>query len=444
MSRVELTIATDYVRSWGLWEGFRELVCNARDAEKEFNAQMEITYLDGKIKILNRGCVLPLTALLLGGSTKVGHEGYIGQWGEGLKLALLCLTRGGYPVKIRNGSEVWVPRIAASEKFGGAKVIVVDIAKGRENQDRVSVEIDNVTKDEWKELRRNILWLDGRTSGHEDTAVLMGEPFGRILLNPSQRGRVYYRGVFVEMLPENQYGYDFTCQVELDRDRRMIQSWDRKWKTAKLWQMAANSYQPAMDKLMDLLAKDAAEIENMKHLGEYAESRAIIDEATRRFKLAHGASAVPVANLEEAKALEHLGSRGIVTSEVQRKLLEKSIGSVETVKNNLREQVTKRYSWADLTAEQKKNLEEAIEMVNFGGLKIGLADVDVVDFRDAILLGQYKDKRLLLASKVVSVWRECLATLIHEAAHMTGGDGEKAHVATIERTWAKLVEALWR
>jgi hypothetical protein len=443
MSRIELTIATDYVPSWGLWEGFREIVCNSSDAEKDHSAPSEISYSDGRIKVLNRGCTLPLKALLLGGSTKVGHDGYIGQWGEGLKLALLCLTRAGHAVKIRNGSEVWTPRLAVSDKFQ-EKVLVVDVQKGRESQNRISVEIDGVSAEQWKELRKNILWLDKRTMGHVDEALLKAQGYGEILLNPSQAGRVYYQGVFVESIPEYKHGYNFTCKVELDRDRRMIASWDRRWKVAKLWETAAASAQPAMDRLMDLLADGSREIESMESFANYSECRPVVEEVAKRFLASYGENAVPVANLEEAKALQHLGARGVVVPAAQRKLLQATIGDVQKVHDRLREQVVRRYSWVDLSATQQYNLTEAIEMVNLGGIAISLAAVDVVDFRDANLLGQFKDGRCLLASKVVAVWRECLATLIHEAAHARGGDGEKSHVATIEDTWAKLVEALWR
>lgn len=125
-------------------------------------------------------------------------------------------------------------------------------------------------------------------------------------------------------------------------------------------------------------------------------------------------------------------------------MLQKALGDAQTVRERLRGQVTRRYSWGDLTEQQTKNLTEAIEMANLGGLKVKLAQIDVVDFRDAKIFGQYKDERLLLAAKTVADWRECLATLIHEAAHAQGGDGEHGHVAAIENAWAKLVEALWR
>src|SRR5512138_40588 len=266
MARIELSVATDYVPGWGLWHGVREIVANARDAHTQYGGELDISYASGKIRVLNTGCRLSSKALLLGGSTKAGEEGLIGQWGEGLKLALLALTRLKHAVKVRSGSEVWVPRFAKSERFDGAEILVVDVAKGREDKNRVLVEVDGVLPDEWTEIRRNILWLDGRTfNGDEAEHVLDALPYGQILLEPRHKGRVYVAGIWVQDVPRLDAGYNFSCRVELDRDRRMVAEWDRNWKCSMMWQIACQKNNSAVQHVLDLLEREAADVALMQH-----------------------------------------------------------------------------------------------------------------------------------------------------------------------------------
>jgi hypothetical protein len=147
--KIELTIKTDYLPGWGIWQGLRELVQNARDAELELGAPMTVGWHNDALRIENDGATLPHEALLLGHTTKVGREELIGRFGEGLKLGILALVRAGMPVKIRSGSEVWVPTIQRSEKFN-ADVLVFDIQGGRKPENRVRVEVQGVSKEAWE------------------------------------------------------------------------------------------------------------------------------------------------------------------------------------------------------------------------------------------------------------------------------------------------------
>src|SRR5687767_3339118 len=83
MREIELTIKTDYLPSWGSYEGIRELIQNGRDAEIELNAPLKVRHVDRHLdpltlpylSIENVGVTLPYEVLLLGHTTKVGKEG---------------------------------------------------------------------------------------------------------------------------------------------------------------------------------------------------------------------------------------------------------------------------------------------------------------------------------------------------------------------------------
>jgi len=90
----------DYVPDWGPWEVVRELATNALDSDPGFRmGQTE----DGTLWIEDGGDNLAIRHLLFGVSEKGPHA--VGQFGEGLKLALLVLTRMGLTAHIYSGDQ---------------------------------------------------------------------------------------------------------------------------------------------------------------------------------------------------------------------------------------------------------------------------------------------------------------------------------------------------
>src|SRR5262249_29918758 len=157
--KLELSVKTTYLPTWTVWHGLRELVQNAKDAEVELNAKMGVQHTGKVLRIENEGAILPREALLFGHTTKTGNSELIGKFGEGLKLGILALVRDGFPVKIRSGCEVWVPAIEKSEKYD-ADVLVFDIQGGRKPEQRVSVEIGNILKEDWAKFRWKFRFLE--------------------------------------------------------------------------------------------------------------------------------------------------------------------------------------------------------------------------------------------------------------------------------------------
>jgi hypothetical protein len=187
--KLELTIKADYLPEWKIWEGVRELVQNAIDAQTEHGATMTIRHRDGNVLVIeNEGVVLPHEALLLGHTTKTDRSDMRGKFGEGLKLGVLALVREGLKIKIRSGDEVWVPSIMRSDKFD-AKVLCFQIATGRKAEQRVQVEVHGINAEAWL-----FLFLgDGR---RKPTRVKTS--FGSLLLDPESKGMLYCKGIHVQ------------------------------------------------------------------------------------------------------------------------------------------------------------------------------------------------------------------------------------------------------
>ena len=158
MGKIELPISTSYVPDWGVWEGVREIMQNGLDAEVEFSASLKVDWYKNTLRIENEGTTLPPKALLIGHSTKRSREDLIGEHGEGLVLGLLALLRAGHEVRIRNGSEVWVPALGFSKEYEET-VLWIDRQKGRADKNRVRFEIPGISKDLWNDLKKRFLRL---------------------------------------------------------------------------------------------------------------------------------------------------------------------------------------------------------------------------------------------------------------------------------------------
>ncbi len=432
MPKIQLTIKTTYLPSWSQWEGIREVIQNARDAEFEHQSPMVVDWYNDTLRVENEGVTLPLKALLLGHTTKLSRSDTIGKFGEGLKLGILALVRAGHPVKIRNGSEVWTPTIERSETFD-ENVLTFTIEGGRQDKARVRVEIGGVTKEDWALMRENFLFLK---QPKKDEAVWT--PEGTLLRGTKFKGRIYVKGIFVQYCPELTFGYDFS-DAELDRDRKMIESWNLKYKVRSILLKAVNK-EPALRKIFGVMLEEDSSTE-VQDLDRYYVDTGLAETIAAEFQEKHGKEAIPVTSLAESADIEHLGKKGVVVSKPLAAVLATVLGSSQTVKEELRKEVLHKYSWHELLPAERTSLTEAVSMIN-AVEPFALDAIDVVDFRSEDLMGQYKEERIYIARKYLLDPNETLRILVHEKAHEEGEDGDKGHVWRMELIWKGIVTNL--
>jgi hypothetical protein len=357
----------------------------------------------------------------------------IGKWGEGLALGLLALVRAGRRVRIRSGSEVWIPRIEAATKFEDAQVLTVEVLPNRKARNRVCIEIFDVDQEEWDNIRPRFLFLD---KPHKEEFVATSQ--GDLLLSARYQGKLFIKGIFVQNDPMLTHGYNY-YHAGYDRDRRMVEDFDKRWNNQTIWREAVAAQPERLFKTYyDLLDAAAQDLAGLNQYSAPQLGKDIIDRVADVFGKTHGADAVPVENLGQSQELEHLGKRGIVVPPALRAVLTQKVGSIDQVKHDLEREVLKCYSWHELTADERTNLTSAIELVA-GVTDCKLNEVDVVDFRSANLQGQFKDGRFAIAKRDLANRDLTLEILVHEVAHRVGGDGSKSHVACIEQLWSGIV-----
>ncbi len=453
MAKFELSIHEDYLAGrWGVWEGVREVVQNALDAQDDYpSCPMEITHSGGHLQIRSDGAVLGQEVLLLGKTSKEGREDQRGQFGEGLKLGLLALVREGYDTYIMNGDNKWTPYIDRSENFGGERVLWINVRKMQKRSEDFTVYI-KMNRAQWGFLKDRFLDLDAGNCGEK-----VNFSQGEILLDDEQKGKVYVKGIYVRSYDDMDYGYNFTYGVDLDRDRGMVDDWDLKYTCAAAWKEALMADQDRwMDKAFQALKEaDSKDLESLGSRLKYdADAAPIRQGFADLFLEENGSDAVPVSCEDEARKVEFYGKKGVVVASPLQAVLEQSFGSMETILRDASENAGEVIPVDALTPREARNFDGALRLLylsDCGDLDKLQKQVEIYDFQDPKRLGIYDPNkvdedtglcRIRVARKTLGSIPEALKTLIHEKAHETGDDGSIDHRAKMERIWGDVTENL--
>jgi hypothetical protein len=362
--KYELTLTTDYVKDWTITSAIRELFQNAIDQQEASGVAYSFDYDPHReiLKITSPCAWLSRSSLLLGETTKADAETQIGKFGEGYKLASLVFLREGLKVKIfnENFDEVWTAVIRASKRYNGKKILMFDI-EGKliytpTYTDRDLVfEVHGVTNGMWEEYKSYNLVLC------PPVETLADESNNRILLDEEFHGKVFMGGLYVGTLHDMQYGYDLTPgSFTIDRDRRMLPSFDIFWLTSRMWAQT--------DKVEMILKMLESNTPDVQYLSSSSYAAANVATAIHTsFVTKYGPNAYPVSNDAELRALKQLKPDKepvIVTEQHKATILQSAnfikedLSSVTTTKGRLKawvEKVTDK-----LSAEELAEVESII------------------------------------------------------------------------------------
>lgn len=315
MSKIELTIAPNYVPNWTYVDAVRELFQNALDQATQNPDNVASWNYDSQTGILtisNATSKLTASSLLLGQTTKSGDSDTIGQFGEGYKIATLVLLREGKNVVFYNygAREIWRPRFVKSRRFG-TDILTFFIEK-QAIWDKVPsadlvIAVDGISVEEYGDIVESNLHL------RDDYEVVEHTEYGNIIDLP---GKVFVNGLFVCDYEPYAYGYDFKpAHIRLDRDRKMVNDFDLRWMASKMWSGCEDT-----DKVMQLIVDDKADVAFIDSVSYTSSWR---DLAADKFKSVYGPEAIPVSNQEELDEVP-TGYKGIVVSESYCSLVRKS------------------------------------------------------------------------------------------------------------------------
>lgn len=437
MAKFALPIKSTYVPDWGVWECLREFVQNAKDEEDDRGSEMKISHSGDVLSVYNRGADMDRSVLLLGKTSKADRSDLRGQFGEGLNLALLAGIRAGLDIVIYTQHERWTATLEPSDDYAGEECLVVHSRKLPKRRDGVEVQITGLDADSWEETRQLFLFL----ADIPDHKIVHCDYRGSLLLDKRYAGMVFAKGVFVSKLKDFQYGYDLK-DLELDRDRRMVDVWNVQYAAGALFKDAVAKRPEALKADVYRMLRDGAEDTRGMHY--HVRDGNVLAALTQEFVEEHGEDAVPVANTHESAKVDRAGKRGIVVPESLRKILQVEMGTPdEVVQKGLRD-IVETHAWADLSEDERTTLSlaaMALDAVLEGRDEV-LTRTEVVSFRDDNLQGtcDMESGSIRIARGQLSSVPAALRVLVHEEAHSItrAGDGDPRHTSAIEELWMKL------
>lgn len=324
-SKYELTISLDYVPDWGVTEAVRELFQNAIDNEAVNPANRMTFKRDGDVlTVANKQSKLSLDTLLLGCSSKVGDERTIGQHGEGYKIALVVLLRNNKKVRFLNygANEIWETRIINSRRYNGAKVVQIEVDKTpiwkRTPDNDLTILVEGITDEEYADIIKSNITLRKREGLLKD---YVGTPYGDLLLEDSDAGRIYIKGLYVCDIKSLRYGYNIDRAMKLDRDRGLIAESDAMMETSRIWTGAVYTKPELASLAGKLVLDEAADVKYLPYLACLnADGYSKIAEATKSlFIEQNGENACPVHDDDTRQIALLSGYTPVITrSEVYR------------------------------------------------------------------------------------------------------------------------------
>lgn len=306
MSKIELTLAPNYVPTWTLVDAVRELFQNALDQQKQ-NSENEASWnyddVTCVLTISNATSKLTAASLLLGQTTKADDKSTIGQFGEGYKIATLVLLREGKNVVFYNygAREIWRPRFVKSRRFG-SDILTFFIEKKAVWEKVPSADlviaIEGISADEYYgQIVPSNLHL------RSDFEIVEETEYGDVL---NLAGKVFVNGLYVCDYEPYTYGYNFKPEyIRLDRDRKMVSDFDLRWMASKMWSGSNNT-----DKVLEMISESKADV---AFLEDVSYSKKWRDLAAEKFKDVYGPEAIPVTSQEEMDSVP-AGYKGIVVS----------------------------------------------------------------------------------------------------------------------------------
>lgn len=446
---LEIAVSLDYIRGWGIWEGVREMVQNALDSNDD-GYPMDISHENGYLVLRNRHCRLGHNVWVFGVTSKRNTYGQRGTHGDGLKAGTVALLRAGVEVFFHNADEIWRPCVEASEQFDGEEILKVKVRKRRADSwgDRPDEDFAcyiKISKKQWEEFQGRFLDL-------KDDDHLYGIYPSKILNTPEEKGNIYCKGVWVCRRDDLAVGYNLN-NLDLDRDRRVVDEWDLKWEIANLWRTQMKDSDNKDDMIQNAYnLLNAGEANDLGRLASKldpswdANCAQITGAFQARFVEDYGEKAVPVTNADEASKVEHFGLKGIVVPQDLHKVLQHSFGTTEEI---LKKAVNDNGCYVtldELTDSERQNVKKAFNLLY-------LADVVSLDRLERTVkvfayrspdapLGTYHANKLedgvaeiRINHNQVGSLKAFLGTLIHELAHDYGRDGSKGHVSKEEQIW---------
>lgn len=207
MRTLKTGISPHYVKNWTLDEAIRELFQNALDSKQEFGCSTRYDWRNGRGSIQDTGPGLEPRHLAVGISEK--QDSSRGQFGEGLKIALLVFAREGKHIAIKTRGKQITPRIAYDEDYG-TDVLVLDIREVK-TPDGTQIRFD-CEREQWDAGK----WYFVEFRRANGSLKMVSENVSNVA------GEIWVNGTLVYTALNSLFGYHVTGRGGINRDRSVV------------------------------------------------------------------------------------------------------------------------------------------------------------------------------------------------------------------------------
>lgn len=201
--KYNLNLTKNYCAHWGLKEALRELIANTIDegGQIEYDDYEYEDNPDCGSLVLTTYSNLPIDAFLMGYSVKDSDA--IGQYGEGLKLAMLVLTRENYNFNFVSGNKTYSFEFIKPEGFEQETLHLIVNKRNTISQGTL-ICIDDVPMITYKSvyLKADIGLIENSTGLY--SKGLLVEPYFRVEFN------------------DISYGINIPYNIDFNRDRNCV------------------------------------------------------------------------------------------------------------------------------------------------------------------------------------------------------------------------------
>lgn len=261
MSTYELSLTSNYVADWDFKMAIRELIQNGVDQETlEPGNVFNIFYENGTLQFENLKSKLKINTLLLGRSSKTHDDNTVGQFGEGYKISALVLNRLGKTFTVHNygKNEIWTTRFINSRKWHD-KILAFDVNENISSRNGLVIEVGNITPEEYDAIQD--IWL-----GFKGDYKKIDTSKGEILLDESEKNKIYVNGLYISCSADLQYGYNFHSKyLKLERDRKSCDSFDAKLLTSEMLNEAFLEDKIEPGKIMEMVEDENDDVMFLKY-----------------------------------------------------------------------------------------------------------------------------------------------------------------------------------
>ena len=419
MNEIVFPMTLDYVSDWTSWDVVREIVSNSFDVDPGFRMGIDE---NKTFWVEDSGDGLAVKSLLFGVSEKANPEKSRGQFGEGLKLALLVLTRMGYHARVYSNDLVMWNEHAQLHGQEVFKIVWEQVSPSRQG---TRVEIANWSNKSY----------ESRFLRPGDPRIIFTDPFGRSVLDQDAPD-IFVKGVWVQKANHGRYAYTFGYDlkdVKMNRDRGVIDSWEANGEIGKTW--ASVTDQGLLERFWQAV-KDYNAESSCHVFGHDIASRQGFERA---FKSVYGERVVVKTGDVTATEAQYRGAEPLETVGLSfslKQVMTDLVGTDTEYVNEMEGRAAVYVPDKKLEDDQARNIKLARRLAKRVGHD---GKVQAYVLQDGVAMTQNGEIKLSLG--VLADAESTIQSLLHELAHVLFGtnDATADHVSGVARVASNMV-----